>query len=203
MEKARIGAARELELDYCRRCGGVWFELGEVQHLRRHQPDALWNHVPPERPASRTLCHSCQAPLERDADDCLSCGSRNTIDCPVCQRPLEPQMYQNIRLDVCRSCRGVWFDHAELSAIWKLSVDTTVSRRGNVGLPTNADIPGLIVLDALMYTPDVLFYGARAAGYAVSGVTEVVANSGIVEGVGEAAGSVFEAIIEIISGLFS
>ena len=203
MEKARLGDSQELELDSCRRCGGVWFELGEVQHLRRHEPDVLWRHVSPHPSDSRTLCHGCHAPIDRDVHDCPSCGSRNTIDCPACLRPLEPQTYQDVRLDVCNSCRGVWFDHAELAAIWKLSLETTLSRRRDAGLSANADSSGLIVLDALIYTPDVLFFGARAAGYAVSGTVEAVANSGLVDGVGEAAGSVFEVIVEIIGGLFS
>jgi hypothetical protein len=51
--------------------------------------------------------------------------------------------------------------------------------------------------------PDVLFLGARAAGYAISGAADAVASSGLAEGVGEAAGSVFETIVEIIGGLFS
>ncbi len=203
MEKARVGDGQQLELDYCRRCGGVWFELGEVQRLRRHAPDALWRHVSPHPPASRALCHACHGPIDRNVHACPSCGSRNAIDCPACQRPLEPQTYQDIRLDACKSCRGVWFDHAELAAVWKLSLDTTMRRRGDAGLSANADASGLIVLDALMYTPDVLFLGARAAGYAVSGAAEAVANSGLVDGVGEAAGGVFEVIVEIIGGLFS
>ena len=203
MEKARLGDAQELELDHCRRCGGVWFELGEVQRLRRHTPEALWHHVSTQPPDSRSLCHSCHAPIDRNAHDCPSCGSRNTIDCPVCQRPLVPQTFQNVRLDACRSCRGVWFDHAELEAIWKLSLDSSLRRRGNEGLSANADGSALVVVDALMFMPDVLFLGARAAGYAVSGAAEGVAGSGLIQGVGDAAGSVFETVVEIIAGLFS
>ena len=203
MEKARIGTARELELDHCRRCGGVWFELGEVQHLRRHTPDLLWHHVSPQPSDSRPLCHSCHTPIDRNAHDCPSCGSRNTIDCPVCQRPLVPETFQKVKLDVCRSCRGVWFDHAELETIWKLSLDNGLRRRRDAGLSANVDASGLIVVDALMYMPDVLFLGARAAGYAVSGAADAVASSGLIEGVGDAAGSVFETVVEIISGIFS
>lgn len=202
MEKARIGDAPQLELDHCRRCGGVWFELGEVQHLRRHTPDTLWHHVASRTGDARSLCHSCHAPIYRNAHDCPSCGARNTIECPVCQRPLEPQTFQNVRLDACRSCRGVWFDHAELESIWKLSLDTRLRRRGEAGVSATAD-GSLVVLDALFYMPDVLFLGARAAGYAVSGAADAVANSGLIDGVGDAAGSVFETIVEIISGIFS
>ena len=203
LEKTRVGKAGELELDHCRRCGGVWFELGEIQRLRHQPSGAFWNRVSPHPPNARALCHSCHTPIDRSAHECASCGSRNAIDCPVCQHELEPQTYQNIRLDVCKSCRGVWFDHAELAAIWKLSLGTAVARGKNQGLSTHPDSHGLLVVDALWYMPDVLFLGARAAGYAVSGAAEAVASSGLAEGVGEAAGSVFEVIVEIIGGIFS
>lgn len=203
LEKTRVGRADEIELDHCRRCGGVWFELGEIQRLRRQPSSALWNRVSPHPRDARSLCHSCHTPVDRNAPECGSCGSRNTIDCPVCQQALEPQTYQNIRLDVCKSCRGVWFDHAELAAIWKLGLETGMARRGSTGLATTADSSGLVVVDALMFMPDVLFLGARAAGYAVSGAAEAVASSGVAGGVADAAGSVFEAILEIIGGIFS
>jgi Zn-finger nucleic acid-binding protein len=203
LEKTRVGLAEELELDCCRRCGGVWFELGEIQRLRRHPPQAFWNRVSPVPPEARALCHSCHTPIDRNAHECASCGCRNTIDCPACQQTLEPQTYQNIRLDVCKSCRGVWFDRAELAAIWKLRLEKGMTRHGGTGLTTPADARGLLVVDALLYMPDVLFLGARAAGYAISGAAEAVASSGVAGGVADAAGSVFEAILEIIGGIFS
>lgn len=203
LEKTRVGRADELELDHCRRCGGIWFELGEIQRLRHQPSHTFWNRVSAHPPDARALCHSCHTPIARDADTCPSCGVRNAIDCPVCEQPLEAQTYQNLRLDVCKSCRGVWFDHAELAAIWKLRLETGVTRRGSAGIATSADAPGLLVVDAVMFMPDVLFLGARAAGYTLSGAADVVASSGVADGVADAAGSVFEAILEIIGGIFS
>ncbi|HJU68814.1 MAG TPA: zf-TFIIB domain-containing protein [Gemmatimonadaceae bacterium] len=203
LEKTRVGKADELELDHCRRCGGVWFELGEIQRLRHQPAHAFWARVSPHPPDGRALCHSCHTPIDRNLPECASCGSRNTIDCPVCEQPLEAQEYQNIRLDVCKSCRGVWFDHAELTAIWKLGLESGLGRRGRTGLTTTANTPSLLVVDALTFMPDVLFLGARAAGYALSGAAETVASSGVAGGVADAAGSVFEAIVEIIAGIFS
>lgn len=203
LEKTRVGRADNLEIDHCRRCGGVWFELGEIQRLRQQRARALWRRVSPLTPDARPLCHSCHTPIDRNAETCPSCGSRNTIDCPVCEQPLEAQMYQSIRLDVCQSCRGAWFDHAELAAIWKLSLETEKTPRDKTGLVTTANTPSLLVVDALTFMPDVLFLGARTAGYALSGAAEAVANSGVGDVVAEAAGSVFEVIVEIIGGIFS
>ena len=203
LEKTRVGRADELELDHCRRCGGVWFELGEIQRLRHQPSQAFWNRVSPHPPDARALCHSCHTPIDRNVHECPSCGSRNAIDCPVCEQPLEAQMYQNVRLDVCKSCRGVWFDHAELAAIWKLSLDTGKTRRTRTGVVTTTNTPSLLVFDALTFMPDVLFLGARTAGYALSGAAEAVASSGVGDVVAEAAGGVFEVILEIIGGIFS
>jgi Zn-finger nucleic acid-binding protein len=213
LEKTRVGARGELVLDACRRCGGIWFELGEVQRLKRHRPDALWGHVGLRDEVFRMQCHGCHAPMDRNAVSCPACDWKNTIDCPVCQRPMEPQAHEGLRLDACRTCKGVWFDHVELAAIWSLTL--AASQRGRprrTGLataPSTAAEDGAVVLmHALAYSPDIVLYGARAAGYAVSVSADTLTNApeaaaGLIGGAGEAAASVFEAILDIISGLFS
>jgi len=200
MDKARVGGKGELVLDHCPRCGGMWFELGEVQLLRHQKPSQLWKHVSKRPSAARTLCHTCHAPLDRAAESCPACEARNTLDCPSCQQPLTIHMHEGLRLDVCDQCRGVWFDHTELSEIWKLSLTKTRQQPAQTGVPARARDAGL---DALIYVPDVVVYGAYAAGHVVSGAAEAIGNSGALGVVGEAATGVFEAIVEIISGLFS
>jgi Zn-finger nucleic acid-binding protein len=37
------------------------------------------------------------------------------IDCPKCRRPLSPWSAKGVTLDHCASCKGLWFDRAELS----------------------------------------------------------------------------------------
>ena len=59
----------------------------------------------------------------------------------------------------------------------------------------------LLVLDALMYVPDVLFYGARPAEIRYPGPPKPSPAAAWAEGVGEAAGAVFQAIVETIAGL--
>jgi Zn-finger nucleic acid-binding protein len=212
LEKARVGARGELVLDSCSRCGGIWFELGEVQRLKRHRPHALWDRVALRDEEFRMQCHGCHAPMDRNATACPACNWRNTIDCPVCQRPMEPQAHEGLRLDVCRDCKGVWFDHIELAAIWNLTLDASRPRRargaGGVTPSAAAEDGAVVLVHALAYSPELVLYGARAAGYAVSASAEALAHApaaaaGVVAGVGEAAESVFEAILDIVSGLFS
>jgi len=37
--------------------------------------------------------------------------------CPVCKRDMIVVEYQNIELDFCTSCKGVWFDSGELELL--------------------------------------------------------------------------------------
>ncbi len=209
MKKVRLKrSGRSLLLDYCPRCGGVWFELGEVQSLRTHAQDSFWSSVAPRADQFRMPCHSCQAMIDRNADKCPACGWSNRIDCPTCGRKLAPQVHEGLRLDVCNNCKGVWFDHIELDAIWKSALNANVARatkssRGAVA----AGVGGEVLVNTLFFAPDVLFVGAHAAGMvletgagALMHAPEVV--GGAAEAIGGAAASVFESVLEIISGIF-
>ena len=209
MKKVRLkGSGRSLVLDYCPRCGGVWFELGEVQSLRAHTETSFWSSVAPRAEQFRMPCHSCQAMIDRNADKCPACGWSNRIDCPTCGQKLVPQVHESLRLDVCNKCKGVWFDHIELEAIWKSalkanSVRATKPSKGSVAAGAGADV----LAHTLFFAPDVLFYGAYATGMALETGAGALMNApaaiaGAAEGVGDAASSVFESVVEIISGLF-
>lgn len=222
MEKTRIGSRNELVLDSCGRCGGIWFELGEVQRLRRQRPEALWTRLPMRPGVSGMQCHSCHAPMDRNAESCPACGWGNAIDCPMCVRPIHAEVHAGLRLDVCRTCKGVWFDRIELASIWTLALEQTAHRSSGTGLASSprgrSALDGLDGTDALafalVYSPDLLIYGAYAAGYAVEASAHALASApeaaaglaaasvDAAAGAGEAAASVFEAVLELIGGLF-
>lgn len=211
MEKTRVGARGELVLDSCRRCGGIWFELGEVQRLKRLRPQTLWDRVGLRDTPVVAQCHECHAPLDRNAARCGACNRPNSIACPACDRTMDAQTEHGLRLDVCRDCKGVWFDHVELAAIWTLALERTAHLRpsarragpGHMGVDSGA----IILADALAYSPELVVYGARAAGYAVATSAEALANApeaaaSFMGGVAEAAASVFEAVLGIIGDMF-
>jgi Zn-finger nucleic acid-binding protein len=211
LEKTRVGTRGELVLDSCRRCGGIWFELGEVQQLKRLRPQGLLDRVGLRDEPFRMQCHACHAPMDRNAATCPACDWRNRIDCPACDRAMDAHTHEGLRLDTCRNCRGVWFDHVELAAIWSLALDRVAQRRpagtSAATIPSATEDSAIVLMYALAYSPEVVLYGARAAGYAVSASADALANApeaaaGLIGGAGEAAASVFEAILDIISGLF-
>lgn len=193
MQKIHInGKDGTLTLDYCTRCGGLWFEPSEVGRLAKRSQAVFRDLVPEQRGRVRPPCHGCQAPLDRDAERCGVCGTANVIDCPACDVPMERRAHAGLLLDVCRKCHGVWFDNAELSAIWRMNVGMMRSRR-DVHPTAALEAGGDVLLSTLFWAPDLVVYGGMAAGEAAGAVGEVAV---------QAAGGVFEFVMEIISGLF-
>ncbi len=213
LEKLKPVKDAELVLDYCRRCGGVWFDSGEVKALRDVKPKGLGQSVELRESAFRMPCHSCHATMERNAPQCPSCGWKNQLSCPVCDKNMERIERGELVLDACRKCKGVWFDNHELAQIWNMQV------RKNLPMVTQKDgtvtVADWFLLDAFLWAPDLVFLPAAVAiegAGAVAGAAADVAAGGLggvaeaaggaVEATGEVAGSVFEAIAEIIGGLF-
>jgi Zn-finger nucleic acid-binding protein len=208
MEKTPIGDGDTVVLDHCPRCGGAWFELGEVQLLRRVRPEELWARIAPRGDVHRAHCHSCHTPMERTAASCPTCGQPNVLDCPVCAQPMKVATHEGLRLDSCANCKGVWFDHHELSAIWRIELGAALDRRrGRAGAALADSDGGMVLLEALAWNPGLVFYGAHAAGQLAGASVNALSNAPeaagvVVEAAGEAAAGVFDLIMEIISGFF-
>ncbi len=212
MEKVSLQRGSDnLVLDHCPRCGGVWFEKGEAQRLTQHSPDELWKHIPPRASAPRPPCHGCHTPLDRDTDACQVCGTKNEISCPMCDRRMERRQHADLTLDVCTHCRGVWFDHAELTSVWSLAVSNFVAQRPGRGAQAAA-IGGDILLESLFWAPGLVFHAGEAAVYGAGQVVGALghlsaagaadAAMGAAEVVGGAAESVFATIMDIIASIF-
>ena len=190
---------RKLTLDLCRRCGGMWFEPGEL-HLLRSGPRVDLARSPASGPHSGR-CHSCMAVLRRDAESCAACGVPNTIDCPQCARSTRRITHDGVTLDVCIRCRGVWFDRHELSAIWTVAIAAVLEAGGSNAsraLRATGD-GGAGLTEGLLYTPDigaaVVDGSLQVAGSAIDGLAVAPEAAGFVA---EAAGVVFEALVTIV-----
>ena len=94
---------------------------------------------------------------------------------------------------------GVWFDHHELEAIWEMERDRFLARGpgGKVARPT--EVGSEVLFQTVFWAPDLVFVGAHAAGHTVAAAAEASTALGAV---GDAAGSVFETILEIVAGIF-
>lgn len=210
MEKLKPVKGQDLILDYCRRCGGMWFEAGEAQMLRRVRPRGLSKTIELRDTAFKMPCHSCHTPMDRNADKCLSCGWKNRLDCPGCRKQLDRIERDGLVLDACRACRGVWFDNHEIAQLWNMEVRRnlpTVTRPDG-----SASVSDYFFLDALLWAPDLVYLSAAGIAHGAGAVADVAseigadgvaaAAGGAFEAVGDVAGSVFEVIAEIIAGIF-
>jgi Zn-finger nucleic acid-binding protein len=177
----------------------------------------LWKQVEGRPEPFSMRCHDCHAPLSRTDAACASCGWKNVLDCPDCARPMSVESHAGLRLDVCKSCKGIWFDHHELETIWGGSFDRALQRRNlsrRDALGSAADASGDVLFNALFFAPDLVYLGGYAAANvaaasveamrglpgAIGSAPEVAAST--FEAVGEAAGNVFEVILSIIAGFF-
>jgi Zn-finger nucleic acid-binding protein len=208
LQKSVVKENPLLTIDHCARCGGVWFDYGEVQQLRRCEPKVLWELVAQHAHVHQMQCRGCQAYLSRNDHTCSGCGRKNELECPRCGRALHLEAYHDWRFDACTECRGVWFDRHELDAIWRIEVNAlTEARQQKFAAGQATRDGGLVLLDALAFDPWLTFYGVHALGQVASGGVNVIGSvpeiaGGVGDVVAEAAGSVFETIAEIIGSIF-
>lgn len=212
MESARV--AEGVQVRHCARCGGTWLPRAQIPRLRAVPASALRTMIT-RRDDAGFACHGCHAAMDRDTARCEACGWTNTLECPDCGKAMARQTERDVTVDVCRGCQGVWLDHHELGSLWAVAAAGAVATTsvGRKVADAGADA-GAFLLESLWYAPD-LAVGVAHAGVhvasagiqAASHLPEVIAAlpeaaGGLAELAGEAAGSVFSLIAEIIGGLF-
>ena len=212
LTKRNAAPAGELVLDRCERCGGIWFDAGEVMKLRNAQSPEAWRKVSLSAEAYKMSCHGCRALIDRNAARCPACGWRNVLGCPMCARPMERREVRGHHLDFCDLRHGVWFDRIELAEIWNLEVEAAAKRRSPVAWEAAGDAAyvGAEAMEFLLWNPDLAEAGARAVAGGARAVAMAASElavdapqilSGVVEATGDLAGGVFEAIFEIIGAI--
>ncbi|MGA2671320.1 MAG: zf-TFIIB domain-containing protein [Dehalococcoidia bacterium] len=96
---------RNIELDYCHSCKGVWFDSGELELLLKSQgleePKAFFEGIFNSQEAA---------------------SSEKKRKCPICGRRMEKTAIggqPEILIDVCRDNHGLWFDRGEVAQLIK------------------------------------------------------------------------------------
>ena len=92
-----------LEVDSCDTCLGVWFDAAELKEF--YSSKELQKRLTPVGGGS--LHHTYDISTQVRA-------------CPRCRKALEQPLVGGITLDVCRHCRGIWFDYGELRKITEI-----------------------------------------------------------------------------------
>ena len=193
MEKNHLpGPGAGFTIDFCPRCGGIWFDRGEVGEVARQDRTVLTGLILDPTTRINPPCHKCRTPLDRNADQCKVCGWKNVLRCPVCDRDMERRPVQGVTLDLCRRCQGVWFDNAELTAIWRMNAAALAAKRKGT-LSDGAELGASVLLESMFWAPSLVVHGGVAAAHGIGAAAEVA---------GSAAEGVFSTIVELISGLF-
>jgi len=93
----------DIELDYCNRCKGVWFDSGELELLLE----------------SRGL-EDTRVFLDGILNSQEAVSSEKKRDCPICGHKMKKTAIgrqSEILIDICRDKHGLWFDGGELSQL--------------------------------------------------------------------------------------
>lgn len=210
LTNVEVGDSGTLVLEHCARCGGVWFPAGGVERVRRVGSEVLWRAIAAKPETPRMACRGCTMRLPRDAAVCPACGWSNQVDCPVCLVPMEVGAVGGTRLDACRRCKGTWFDHVELKAIWDAQFQVALGKVPRPGAGSRAMVGegALGVAEVLAWNPGLAAGLVQLAAESGGNMGDVLAASpnavgGLGEAIGETASSVFEKLIEIIADVLS
>lgn len=57
---------------------------------------------------------------ELDKQQAAADAAAGALKCPRCSTPLVEREFQNVKLDACPKCKGVWFDAGELEMVMLL-----------------------------------------------------------------------------------
>lgn len=86
-------------IDRCRACGGIWLDKGELNRLLRNRQ--LSDYLTKE----------------------IGTQSKSELVCPSCGGLMDIEVADEIEIDVCLSCGGVWLDAGELDKLKNLPAD--------------------------------------------------------------------------------
>jgi membrane associated rhomboid family serine protease len=109
-------AFQGIEVDVCKKCGGIWFDHGELDDVMREamaQPQSVARLDPQAGAPTKEIPH-------------------RELTCPRCQKPMAAGIFgktSNIELDRCPECSGQWADGGELSALVEYLHDPGESQR--------------------------------------------------------------------------
>ncbi len=93
---------KRVTIDYCPYCNGSWLDKMELARITRKERDIL----------------------SLESDDSLSSLPASPCSCPRCGGVLKITHYtgkQEVEIDICTGCGGIWLDTDELKEILKLA----------------------------------------------------------------------------------
>ena len=97
---------KQIELDYCQSCRGVWFDAGELELLLES------DGIDGSKPFLGDLLKASEAQTSE--------GKRR---CPICSRNMKKVRIggeTGVMIDACNHGDGLWFDGGEVASLVKI-----------------------------------------------------------------------------------
>lgn len=172
-----------LVIDTCNRCRGLWFDRGEFQqayHYSPHVSQVLMGKPSPERDV--VICPKCGKKNLRSQAACSSCGAKLRFLCPVCRKQMQEVAVNNVWIDRCNQCQGIWLDGGELELLFnsvKQRKQQEVHQARQHGEPIPSDLAAwaaIEALDTLIWTPDLVYHTGKALAHGATHVPGLVAD---------------------------
>jgi len=110
---------RNIELDYCNNCKGVWFDSGELELLLE----------------SRGL-EETKLFLDGILSSQEAASSEKKRNCPVCGHKMKKTAIgeqPEILIDICRDEHGLWFDGGEVTQLIRRLAGEHLPKRDSMG----------------------------------------------------------------------
>lgn len=117
-----------VEIDICSRCGGIWFDKGEISRISMRSSFETRDSSEKIKSALAVLRkRDVRGSLPQTHEGIISSNLKDSGEtpCPACPRVLHTMDYEGVEIDVCSRCRGIWLDHGELEELMN-RFDTSV-----------------------------------------------------------------------------
>jgi Zn-finger nucleic acid-binding protein len=108
---------RDIELDYCTNCMGVWFDSGELELL-----------------LEAAEAEDYRAFLEGVVEKPEAATKEKKRKCPICIVKMKKVCIDDdkqVLIDICPHEHGIWFDHTEIEHLLKLLVGESPDNKGS------------------------------------------------------------------------
>jgi len=86
-----------IELDYCQKCGGIWFDENELDAVLGKHKKVSFDKIKNDSTAMTT--------------------DYQIAMCPVCSVAMKKAPEGGIMLDQCPKCNGIWLDGGEYNRL--------------------------------------------------------------------------------------
>jgi hypothetical protein len=153
----------------------------------------------------RHHCRNCEALFDQMRERCRVCLKPQSLCCVRCLMPMEMLEIAGVALDVCRTCRLVWFDRGELGLLLRRhagALQQGLTHRPRAGLASQ-------VGRSVLHHPDALSGGFELARVGVEVTGHVVTEGGasavveVATSAGEAAVELSAGALEVLAGILS